>query len=133
MSAQRDESLHTEVTQERNTERSTTNISMSDENSFANQRIKIVTERLTNFANELRDSKNEDDEFYRTTYLIYIFFGRRYSFLSILNAIHVSAGDVSNAIQLLKSEKVSESQCFNFKNINVADEKQIKRYLQIAD
>lgn len=105
----------------------------SDESSFAKQRIRIVTERLTAFANEIRDNNNEDDTFYQTIYLIYIFFGRRHSFLSILNAIHISAGDVGKAVHLLKNGSVSESQCFDFREILVSDERRIKRYMQIKD
>lgn len=62
---------------------------------------------LAKAANILEDSENEGDEYYATVRSIYTYFNHTHSILTILNAIHRAAGDVSLAVKRLSQLKVS--------------------------
>lgn len=70
-----------------------------------------------------------EDPYYKTLIMIYDYFNHKVSFLSILNAIHQSAGDVHLALQrLLKNPYHVDETCdFSFQKLYSNKEK-IEQY-----
>ena len=92
--------------------------------------LHAITNRLNDVAEMLEDPSNEGDDFYSTVWRIYTFFNHEHSFLTILNMIHQSAGDVKLAIRRLARQKErNESSVFSYKDV-IASNAAIEKYFE---
>ncbi|OHT01383.1 hypothetical protein TRFO_07637 [Tritrichomonas foetus] len=104
---------------------------LDEEEDIARQKtLAEVTRRLTEAAAFLEDPNNEGDEYYSTVWAIYTFFGHKKSIMTVLNAIHLSGGDVNLAVKrLARMKDRNESSVFAFKDV-IAPNATTERYFK---